>query len=1374
MDNPETWKITAEERTKHNTTFSQLNPLNGTMLSGEQVKPFFLKSGLPTPVLGQIWNLADLNKDGCLDRKEFSIACFLIKKVLTSQQGPAILPVTCPKSLQVDPVSVAPSSIIANTPLIASSSNPNNKPQASSTPIFSNNFPQANQIPISGISSAPPVASAPNMTMPMITPTPGLPSFPTNFVSPPPSTNIAASVASQPLTAGAIFTPLAAVNTNLPNPLIPIPSTSRTKYGQMFQSNDIGSTGFLTGQQAKTILMQNLADHDKDGKLSYEEFIVAMHLCDYAKTGSILPSTLPVELQPQRSRSSSAVLNTTLSPEPLNKSGSESSPVMANKLMAASFEDKRRENYDRGNAILEAKRQALREQEEREKREREEKERIEAERRQKLKEEQERRRLADMEKQMERQRLMDMQREEERRKAIEQRERARNELIKQQRIEWEKQKKQELETQKIKLQEQLSIAKAKDKNLEFDMQALNDKISSYKTKISDNQTSLIDLNNRLDSTRKINSEKHAQMEAAEREMKDFSQKLARLAQEKYHLNEELKNLKQDSLANEDLVEQNNHLREKEQSVNQLKQELSKLENQISSARTQLEVVKHELEVTKSDEIELVKENERLSKIIELKKNSLASVANTAKLNGSLSNSLNKSNNSNSSKPVNTSISKASQLDDNSRSTTPKNNYDAIKDEIFKIQQTTSSKQEGFFDPFSPGPTVKSSKPESSIKTDSNFNVDWTSAFDHHNETNSGFGVDNDPFTSLNTKQNEKVDPFAAFSSQKTNISFEDVWSNAPKPQSNLESVFGEIPKSTSNNTGFGLDDNWAANLASQTSPTKTTNLNTNTADWAAFPDESSKSSIKNTINFFNDNLKMQSPSIPSHSAAKPNKTNLHSPTANWVKFKALYTFEASQDDELSITEGDVLNVDLNFRADDGWLFGEFKGKSGIFPASFTIKLSDLEAIQEESLAPQPAFPIASNNFAQLAPQINPDKLVTDIKNYFISVYAYISNEPGDLNFRDFEVINVISRNEDWLTGQIVGSGIDPSNPLRSGIFPANFVVKFNLPVDYIGKYTISMATEPYVAQNSGELSLDPSSNQLIAIKKISPDAKWSFGETFDNNNQIHRGWFPIAAATSLINAGAPPVYSPAKAESVAQNYSNNSINNELRGANDSSFNQSPPPPQTQKALFPGLQNNDTFKNLEPRKSVNSATTSPVNSGQTESVVAPKPAVDETKVEPQTVSASELPNVIIDRVVALYDFAPQTPEAIGFPKDAIINILEKSGDWWLGEYNGKIGILPYNYVQSMSQKTVTKRENTSILTNRSVSLQNLSNRQSFPRRSGIQSATYENTDQLEDINAYLIVENYKNPLDQKKLLPLIELDTLFLNIEDIISFFVTAD
>jgi hypothetical protein len=111
----------------------------------------------------------------------------------------------------------------------------------------------------------------------------------------------------------------------------------------------------------------------------------------------------------------------------------------------------------------------------------------------------------------------------------------------------------------------------------------------------------------------------------------------------------------------------------------------------------------------------------------------------------------------------------------------------------------------------------------------------------------------------------------------------------------------------------------------------------------------------------------------------------------------------------------------------------------------------------------------------------------------MSVYPYVSSEPGDLNFHEYEIINVLSQNEDWFTGEIVGSGY--SEPLRHGIFPSNFVIKFNLPIEYIGKYTISIATEPFTGQN-GEIVLDPGQSQLIAIKKISPDNKWSFGECY--------------------------------------------------------------------------------------------------------------------------------------------------------------------------------------------------------------------------------------------------------------------------------------
>ena len=92
--------------------------------------------------------------------------------------------------------------------------------------------------------------------------------------------------------------------------------------------------------------------------------------------------------------------------------------------------------------------------------------------------------MAEIERAQERQRQLDAQREEERRKAHEQREQARNELIRQQRLEWEKQKRLELEQGKLKLQEQLSTLKAKDKNLEYDLQVINDKISSYKYEIS--------------------------------------------------------------------------------------------------------------------------------------------------------------------------------------------------------------------------------------------------------------------------------------------------------------------------------------------------------------------------------------------------------------------------------------------------------------------------------------------------------------------------------------------------------------------------------------------------------------------------------------------------------------------------------------------------------------------------------------------------------------------------------------------------------------------------------------------------------------------------------------------------------------------------
>lgn len=75
---PNMWAITSEERTKHDKQFDNLKP-SGGYITGDQARTFFLQSGLPAPVLAEIWALSDLNKDGKMDQQEFSIAMKLIK-----------------------------------------------------------------------------------------------------------------------------------------------------------------------------------------------------------------------------------------------------------------------------------------------------------------------------------------------------------------------------------------------------------------------------------------------------------------------------------------------------------------------------------------------------------------------------------------------------------------------------------------------------------------------------------------------------------------------------------------------------------------------------------------------------------------------------------------------------------------------------------------------------------------------------------------------------------------------------------------------------------------------------------------------------------------------------------------------------------------------------------------------------------------------------------------------------------------------------------------------------------------------------------------------------------------------------------------------
>ena len=104
---------------------------------------------------------------------------------------------------------------------------------------------------------------------------------------------------------------------------------------------------YLVHAHTCTHTCRDLSDADKDGKLSKDEFVIAMFLVDKAKQGCSLPSVLPVSLQPS-STSSNISTSSSISTGSYSPGGS--------------FEEKRRAHFEQGRLELERRQKQLQEQ----------------------------------------------------------------------------------------------------------------------------------------------------------------------------------------------------------------------------------------------------------------------------------------------------------------------------------------------------------------------------------------------------------------------------------------------------------------------------------------------------------------------------------------------------------------------------------------------------------------------------------------------------------------------------------------------------------------------------------------------------------------------------------------------------------------------------------------------------------------------------------------------------------------------------------------------------------------------------------------------------------------------------------------------------
>ncbi|KAF2734867.1 hypothetical protein EJ04DRAFT_492668 [Polyplosphaeria fusca] len=91
------WVIGAQEKASYDALFNnKIDSFDRGFITGEQAVQFFSDSGLPEDVLAGIWDLADINSEGQLNRDEFAVAMYLIRQ----QRKPGTaLPAALPPNL---------------------------------------------------------------------------------------------------------------------------------------------------------------------------------------------------------------------------------------------------------------------------------------------------------------------------------------------------------------------------------------------------------------------------------------------------------------------------------------------------------------------------------------------------------------------------------------------------------------------------------------------------------------------------------------------------------------------------------------------------------------------------------------------------------------------------------------------------------------------------------------------------------------------------------------------------------------------------------------------------------------------------------------------------------------------------------------------------------------------------------------------------------------------------------------------------------------------------------------------------------------------------------------------------------------------------
>uniref|UniRef100_UPI00398E3F97 intersectin-2-like isoform X3 n=1 Tax=Pristiophorus japonicus TaxID=55135 RepID=UPI00398E3F97 len=1246
---PNMWAITSEERAKHDQQFLSLKPLGG-LLSGDQARTFLLQSGLPKLVLAEIWTQADLNKDGKMDQQEFSIAMKLIKMTLQGHPVPTILPLI----MKQPPISSPLSSARFGMGSMPNLSAPPNIPSfASLAPTSS--LTSVTSLPPLGISvpllPAAGSSALPNGTSVLIQPLSAQSSATLPHTGPLRQTIAGFGGAglhkAQSLIDLGSSSSSSSSTTSLASPKMSssdwgVPQAARLKYRQFFNSLDKSMSGYLSGPQARNALVQsnlshnqlatiwNLADVDQDGKLRAEEFILAMHLIEMARSGQPLPLTLPPELTPPSFRSSKwgAGLNGT--PPQYQEVVEESQE--AQKKSPVTFEDKRKANYEKGNAELERRRHTLLEQQQREANRRAQRAKEEQERRERELQEQERKKQLDLEKRLEKQREMERQREEQRRKEIERREAAKQELERQRQLEWERIRRQELLNQRNREQDEIVQLKAKKKSLELELEALSEKQQNVTSRVQEVQSRKEVQKNELNLINQKHDRRRTEINLLQQQLQECQNMLSQLIPEKQTLSDQIKQIQPNSVQNTSLVLLNRNHTERKESCERLRQQLKELEKETADKLSEMDAFNSQLKELRES---YSKQQFALEQLYRIKDDKIRAIERK--------------------KGEELTRKKREEEDAVRKAKQEKENLWKLK-----VKREEDVRQQ----------KLEEERLQDKIREEENRKTEESAARQREIEAQS---------QRLAEEKRRREEEERKRLAQLQREAEEKRWHEEEGKR--RAQILREAEEKRQRE-----EEEKRRQAIKRDEPEKRQSK-TDVQD-----------KFKDLLKHFDDKPMYGSrKEVP----VNKNKVSVHRKSAILMNYRALYPFEARNNDELSFQTGDLIEVDEATVGESGWFYGTLRGKSGWFPVNYVEKMTESEAplSPKKALLP-PTKPASATStspgpYAQskvgdegnfqpsrtfsgisgspiwqksaFTPTLPPGSgspvydQVENVKAFkALALCSWTAKKENHLNFSKDDIIDVLEQQDNWWFGEVRGA---------KGWFPRSYVkvitehaqpsVEPEPIYASVNKNSspVSQPVEEYIALYSYESAetgdLTFTEGEMVLVTK--KDGEWWTGVIDDRTGVFPSNYVKpkdLDGSSSSGRAGTlnkkPEIAQVTSAYTATGTEQLSLVRGQLiliLNKNTSGWWQGELQARgkkRQKGWFPASH----VKLL----------------GQSSGKSTPAPTP-------------------VCQVIAIYDYTAANEDELSFSKGQLINVLNKDDpDWWQGELNGMNGLFPSNYVK----------------------------------------------------------------------------------------------